>query len=364
MTFRMTMFPAMDGDCLLISWGSPEKLWHMLIDLGRGQTYKKIRPDLQAMGVLELLVISHIDADHIAGTIPMIREEEAPFLPKRVWYNARPQLIAARDRNAQIEPFGARQGEKLARGIVHFNWPWNQEFASEIVSTDSEEAKAAIFLDGGLTLRLLSPNDKGLIALLPQWDDELRRAKVRPFDPDEDEDPLAPQFEAFGTTVNVKKLAEEAYSADTTEANGSAIAFVAEFEGKRILLAADAHSEVLEETIKPLAESEGGRYRVDLWKVSHHGSKANTSTSIPELITCSRFAFSTNGDRHSHPDTQTVARLLKAFEETDKALYFNYRQPRTELWDSLPLMRRWKYQCVFPVAAQSDPGNGRLVVDL
>jgi beta-lactamase superfamily II metal-dependent hydrolase len=357
------MFPALDGDCLLISWGSPEKLWHMLIDLGRGQTYKKIRPELQALGVLELLVISHIDADHIAGTIPMIREEEAPFVPKRVWYNALPHLIAARDRHAQVEPFGARQGEKLARGIVHLNWPWNREFASEIVSTDSEEAKAAIHLDGGLTLRLLSPNDVGLIALIPQWQKELARAMVRPFDPDEEEDPLGAQFEPFGT-VNVNGLADEAYSADPTEANGSAIAFVAEFDGKRMLLAADAHSEVLEEAIKPLADAEDGRYRVDLFKVSHHGSKANTSKNFPKLISCSHFAFSTNGDRHEHPDPQTIARFLKEFEETDKTLYFNYRQPWTELWDSLSLQRRWNYDCIFPVAAQGDPGNGRLVIDL
>jgi len=363
MIFRLTMFPALDGDCLLVSWGAPEQLRHALIDLGRGQTYKKIRPDLQVLGDLELLVISHIDADHIAGAIPMIREEPAPFTPKRVWYNAYPQLIAARDRSAQIEPFGARQGEKLARGIVHFNWPWNREFRSEVVSTDSPEAEWPIHLDGGLTIRLLSPNDAGLTALLPQWDKELARANIRPFDPDKDEDPLGPQFEAFGT-VNVKQLADEPYSADPTEANGSAIAFLAEFNGKRLLLAADAHSEILEEALRPLADEEGGRYRIDLLKVSHHGSKANTSKKFSELISCSRFAFSTNGDRHEHPDEETVARFLTAFEDRDKTLYFNYRQPRTELWDSRTLKHRWNYDCVFPVATKEEPANGRLTIDV
>ena len=38
--------------------------------------------------------------------------------------------------------------------------------------------------------------------------------------------------------------------------------------GKRILLAADAHSEVLEASLAPLAEGEGGRFRIDLLKVS------------------------------------------------------------------------------------------------
>ena len=55
-----------------------------------------------------------------------------------------------------------------------------------------------------------------------------------------------------------------------------------------------------------------------------------------------------------HPDRQTVARMLKEFEATDKTLYFNYRQPRTELWDSLTLERCWSYNCVFPVTAQGN----------
>ena len=293
----------------------------------------------------------------------MIREDVPPFTPKRVWYNARPQLLAARDRAALIEPFGARQGEKLARGIVHFGWPWNREFASEIVSTDSEEAAAPIQLDGGLTLRLLSPNDAGLIALIPQWDEELRRAKVRPFDPDADEDPLDPRFESFGL-LNVQKLSDEDYARDHTEANGTAIAFLAEFDGKRVLFAADAHSETLEAALRPLAGAEGGRYKIDLLKVSHHGSKANTSKIFPTLIDCSRFAFSTNGDRHDHPDPETIARFLAAFKDIEKTLYFNYRQPRTEIWDSVGLETLWKYQCVFPVEAPQDPGNGSLVIDV
>jgi beta-lactamase superfamily II metal-dependent hydrolase len=362
-TLRMTMYPALDGDCLLLTWGNSAKLWHMIIDLGRGATYKRIRSDLKALGEIELLVISHVDADHIAGVIPLIREDEPPFTPKRVWYNARPQLIAARNRAAQIEPFGARQGEKLARGLVHFGWPWNREFVSEVVSTDSGEAAVPIRLDGGLTIRLLSPNDVGLIALIPNWDDELRRAKLRPFDPDADEDPLDLRFEPFGL-LNVQKLADEDYSADPTEANGTAIALLAEFDGKRILLAADAHSETLEAALRPLAAAEGGRYKIDLLKVSHHGSKANTSKIFPTLIDCSRFSFSTNGDRHDHPDPQTIARFLTAFEDIEKTLYFNYRQPRTEVWNSVSLKTRWKYECVFPVEFSDDPANGLLAIDV
>lgn len=363
MTFRMTMYPAMDGDCILVSWGKSSELRHMIIDLGRARTYKAIRNDLKTLENVELFVMSHIDADHIAGAIPLVREDAPPFSPRRVWYNARPQLISARDRRTTIEPFGARQGEKLSRGIVKFDWPWNREFASEIVSTDSGEANAPIPIADGLSIRLLSPDDASLVALLPQWDAELKRAKLRSFDPDEDEDPLSPEFETLGA-LNVQNLAAEGYDRDRTEANGAAIALVAEFEGKRILLAADAHSDVIETTLKPLAEAEGGQYRVDLLKISHHGSKANTSKTLPALIDCTRFAISTNGDRHDHPDSQTIARFLAADKNREKLLYFNYRQPKTEAWDSRGLKKAWKYDCVFPVVQAQDTANGTLAIDV
>jgi beta-lactamase superfamily II metal-dependent hydrolase len=363
MTFLLTMYPAMDGDCIVLSWGEPSKLHHIVVDLGRGGTYKAIKSHLKALGDVELFVMSHIDADHIASAIPMVREKSVPFAHKRVWYNSRPQLVSAKDRHPILEPFGARQGEKLARGIVNFSSPWNGEFASEIVSTDSPGAKAPIPIAAGLKIRLLSPTDAGLAALLPQWDAELAKAKIRTFDPDEEENPLSLQFEPLGLP-NVAKLASENYDRDRTEANGSAIAFIAEFNGKRVLLAADAHSEVLEAALAPLANAEGGRYRVNLLKVSHHGSKANTSKALPELIDCTRFAVSTNGDRHDHPDPQTIARFLMADKDREKIFYFNYRQPRTETWDSTHLKTKHKYDCVFPVLKSNDPGNGRLTIEI
>lgn len=359
MTFRMTMLPARDGDCILLTWGRGASLHHMLVDLGREGTYRAIKADLQALENIELFVTTHVDADHIAGAIPLVREDEAPFTPKEAWHNSRPQLEAAANRAAALEPFGAEQGEKLARGIVKFGWPWNTTFGSKVVSTGSPEGQATIRLAGGLKITLLSPTDQRLAALIPQWDRELEKAGISSFDPDVHEDPLGPEFEPFGL-LDVEELADEDYDADDTKANGASIAFIAEFEGRRVLLGADAHSEVLEAALAPLAEAEGGRYRIDLLKVSHHGSKANTSKAFPALIDCTRFAISTDGSRHRHPDRQTVARLLTADPDRPKQFFFNYRQDSSEVWDSRALMRDWNYEVIMP----ADGENGTLVIDL
>lgn len=358
------MLPARDGDCLLLTWGRGLDIHHLIVDMGREGTYRKVRDELVRLPNIELLVMSHIDADHIAGAVPMVREVAAPFAPMRVWYNARAQLEVAHQRSTSLEAFGARQGEKLARGIVNFRWPWNEEFASGVVSTDSREGKARIVLPGGLTIRLLSPSDTELIALIPVWDDELEREGLRSFDPDLDENPLSEDFESFGGSVDVEFLASESYRGDKTEPNGASIAFIAEFEGKRVLLAADAHSEVLESVLKPLADAEGGRCRLDLLKISHHGSKANTSKNFLQLIDCTQFAISTDGSRHHHPDAETIARFLAADPERMKRFYFNYRQESAAVWDRASLMRKWNYQVEYPVANVGDEGNGTIVIDL
>jgi hypothetical protein len=154
---------------------------------------------------------------------------------------------------------------------------------------------------------------------------------LRPFDPDEEEQaPPDEQYEPLGTGPDVTKLASEAFEADTAEANGSSIAFIAESWGRRVLLAADAHSAVLEEALGPLARTEGDRYRIDLLKMSHHGSAHNTSPEMPKHVDCTRFAISTDG---------TSIRMRKRSRDCSlpieiATLYFNYRQSQTELWEN------------------------------
>ena len=115
-------------------------------------------------------------------------------------------------------------------------------------------------------------------------------------------------------------------------------------------MGADSHPDVVETAVRALGFDETNRLRLDCLKVSHHGSKANSSPSLLRILDCRRFAFSTDGSRHDHPDRETIARILKNDPERAKTLIFNFRQPNTECWDDADLMRRWHYECVFPPA--------------
>ena len=146
---------------------------------------------------------------------------------------------------------------------------------------------------------------------------------------------------------DVEALAAEAFSEDTAKANGSSIAMLAEFEGRRLLLTGDAHPGIMTAAIKRLAG--GGRLAVDACKLPHHGSKANVSKQFLQALDCKKWLFSTNGAYFGHPDRQAVARVIK-WGGTQPELSFNYRTQYNGVWDSKPLRERHGYTVSYPAS--------------
>lgn len=368
----LTMHPGSDGDALSLSWGTPEAPHHAVIDLGRTRDYRALRPWLVATSWIDLLVITHIDADHIEGAMPMVAEPTAPFAVGDVWFNAHDHLITARNRRHEHEVLSVLQGEKLSQGIRRFKWNWNGAFGGGPVSTDSPEACDPIDI-GGMTLWLLSPDDATLSALEKDWDEALAEASLRTGDPNAAK--VTPEgletlgVEALGRrpfktdaakvtpegleTLDVEALARSPFKTDAATPNGSSIAFLAEHAGRRVLLAADAHPSVLAVKLRALGYSEQNRLKLDLFKLPHHGSCANLSPELLTLIDTTRFAISTDGTRHNLPDAETIARILKADPVRDKIFYFNFAQKKAALWAAdRALAQKWKFSIVTPPQGQ------------
>jgi beta-lactamase superfamily II metal-dependent hydrolase len=358
--FRLAMHPASEGDALMLTWGDGARPRHALVDLGRTKNYRALKPLLKGIAEIDLFTITHIDADHIAGAVPLFKDEPPPFKARDVWFNGYAQLEAANERlpPAARVTLGARQAEKVTAGIVKSGWRWNAQFDSGVVSCDSPEAKAPIAFDDGLSVTLLAPTDRKLADLMPVWADELAAAGLRTTDPDEVAEALSAGRVRLGR-INVGDLAKASFKEDTTKPNGASIVFIAEYHGKRVLMGADAHPGVTEASLRALGASESNPYRLDCLKVSHHGSKANTSPELLKILDCTCFAFSTDGSHHGHPDPETIARILKADPGRKKTLIFNFRQDSTDAWDDDDLMARWNYECFFP-----DDGREGVEIDL
>ena len=99
---------------------------------------------------------------------------------------------------------------------------------------------------------------------------------------------------------------------DSSPNNGSSIAFLFEINNFRILFLADAHPFVIAKSLKEQFKcTKNKKLKIDFVKLSHHGSKRNTSLKLLELIDCSNFIISTDGySPHNHPHKETLAKII------------------------------------------------------
>lgn len=353
--FTLDLFPARDGDCLVLSWGEADAPKRLLIDCGREGTWKALKDYAltlpEAQRVFELLVVTHIDADHIAGVLKMLRDPDRPISFREVWFNAYPHLL-----EGDIESFGPGQGEQLSDLLKPHAAVWNRRFDGKAVVVPDHDAPPRLAIEG-LELTLLSPTPATLGNLAKEWKKWLQSEgldeglDVPPLPPTPPQIP--PGFESFGGAPDVAALAAAPAKQDDEPPNGSSIAFAAEYEGVRILLTGDAHTGVLTAALAALPEPER---RFQLVKLSHHGSRANIDATLVDLVGAQHFVISTDGSRHHHPDDETIA-LILAKTVGPKALHFNYRQDWVVQWSNPDLRASYGYATNYGEA-------GRLHLDL
>jgi hypothetical protein len=247
---------------------------------------------------------------------------------------------------------GVAQGEQLSDAIVGRKWPWNASFQGHAVVVKDPGTPPRVKLPDEMTITVLSPTLGKLMPLTDKWKTWLKEEGIERGRELKPAAAVPAGFEVLGTRPNVEQLDALPDKEDRAVSNGSSIALIAEHDGKRILLSADAHPGVIESALAALPEDQR---RFDLAKVSHHGSAENTSKAMLKHVNATRYVFSTNGKRNSHPRPETVAKILKV-EEGRRAqdphrpramLYFNYRHAEATVWDDQALMATYGYCCVF-----------------
>src|SRR5690606_8585225 len=121
--FRLEMLPAAHGDCLWVEYGDGHTVNRVLIDGGPAHTYPALRERILHLPAghrrFGLLIVTHIDADHIEGVIRLL--QDAPALGcrfERIWFNGWEQLNRVPDPAGL--PLGAMQGEYLSLLIADY----------------------------------------------------------------------------------------------------------------------------------------------------------------------------------------------------------------------------------------------------
>jgi hypothetical protein len=294
-TFRIKLLPALHGDCIWIEYGEAGATHHVLIDGGPLGAFGALRAHVEALPPdardVELLVVTHIDADHIDGIVKLLRHPELGLTFREVWFNGWPQLERSLAGGAfvpqQGNERGAFSGSALDLTAVRQGLKCNERFRGFPAMVAEDGLLPRMRLDGGLDITLLSPTPGKLADLRTAWMKAFAKLGAAPGDAAFVGDKLDRdvRFRDGGALPplpgGIDEAADTATSLDAAIANGSSIAFVAEYQGKRCAFLGDAHAPVVQQALGRLARERNEEpFRLDAVKVSHHGSDGNTTTLL------------------------------------------------------------------------------------
>lgn len=369
--FRIDLLPAEFGDAIWIEYGAGRPVHRILIDCGTKAVFPRLRDRILALSEserhFELFVVTHVDVDHIGGALELLATREQLGVSfGEIWFNGfvhlTPGGVVPRQNDDDI--LGPLQGEALTEMILAGGAEkWNAKVGgSALVVPDSGPLQALPPLPGGMRLTLLSPMQKHLDQMKPVWDAACRKAGIVPgaataLDTvrlgEEDQEPEEEEKEEEEDDLlgepDVRQLAATPFKPDRARPNGTSIALLADYDGHRVLLGADAYASVLVDAIARLPGKGAEPLVLDALKMSHHGSRSNTSLELVKAVKCANWLVSTNGKQFKHPNGEAVARAILGSGRGVR-LHFNYRTGFNEMWARKAWQTEHSYQALYPVS--------------
>ena len=330
MAIKFEALRAKYGDCLMLHYGPDDDRQLVLIDGGPDKVWDDaLKPRLDELRVernlddgqplqIALLMVSHLDADHITGILKLMGlladNPHAPYNVKKAWVNtfddltgekpaigasfgaadaaalpATPLGAALAQTKSGIELASVGQGRELRNLINTLVLQNNQPF-NGLVTVDSPRNPAVI---NGLKLTVVGPSQKNIDALKDDW-----AKNVKP-------------------KLKEAKHAEVADYVDRSVYNLSSIVVLAEIDGKRILLTGDGRGDHALAGLKEKGLLDAnGKIEVDILKLPHHGSERDVKIDYFQSIHAKHYVISANG-KFSNPDLPTLKMISDARKGDD-----------------------------------------------
>ena len=349
-TITVEALPAGYGDSVLVTCQLAGGAWRMLVDTGPDECWTTLKTRLSQIPAdgkgkrhIDLAVISHIDHDHIGAARALFDDRSLGLTFGDIWFNAPPQPASR----------GVAEGQSLAvlLGAARTDLPWNKAWGGRPAVVSGERPFVEFpSNEGKPRITLLSPNPETLETLFKVWDKELRELRQpRPPAP-----PVPPRAAARGVgAIDLHALASRETATDHAPANGSSIALLLEHKGASVLLAADAYAPVLIEALQALARHRAAPlpWQFDVFKLSHHGSRANITSNLFAAVQAQHYIVSTNGAIFGHPDEEALARVVVNGGK-QRNIWFNYRNEHTTKWGAAELRARYGYSVGLPEDGQ------------
>ena len=331
---KLTAVKAKHGDAFILTADGAR----VLIDGGPSSVYDRfLREHLVTLDDgsgeppnIDLMMVSHIDADHIVGILDLTNEmieaneEDAapPVTITRAWVNTfsdtlissgletkreanalaakvasafddDDDLVEAVDGHTKLVLSSVSQGRNLRRNLKTLAVPTNVRFRNRMALAGADKGP---WRKGDLSISIIGPTKKEVDRLKRRWAKDLPKILARE-----------------------EKARAAAASLDRSVFNLSSIVCVAEANGKTMLLTGDARGDTI---LKWLEESDGAM-EYDIFKLPHHGSDRNVTADMFEKITARHYVVSGDG-KHGNPEPAMFEMLFEARGDADYLIHMTY----------------------------------------
>lgn len=377
--------PAKGGDCFVIELDNKECI---LVDCGYKSTYEnELKPlliKLKDKGCrIILMLITHIDQDHIEGAIAFLLDNGPANAPniievENIWFNGffntlfmnekfnkRKMVIVSEGQKKEMDRvlsqlsmqiygdtgfISAAHSRSFEELCAHGRYCLNEQFTDRIVKRSTENKKniadCAVQI-GGCRLRVLAPNEELLGKLAEKLNIEMIKNFGINYEISNDRE-FAALFELFmKLQIETSTFAEYISApgprlenwiqtstlAKMNEVNNSSIVIEIEYKNLRLLFTGDSDSDNWADFLMD---------EYDLIKISHHGT-TKPNIKLLEKTRGKKLLISTDGGKQKrHPEKELLARVILS---GNKRIYFNYDiKQKQELLD---MQEEYGYSVMF-----------------
>ena len=305
MGIRFEFFEAGCGDSILVSTSEGTNI---LIDGGLVSTYRKsIQRKLSRLKSLNKVIVTHIDNDHICGIIALINDNVRRKKIEELWFNSC-DVIKVSEANKEV---GTGQSLFLEKLLLKYKI----NYRSDIYLSDNNQYSVA----QDIILTLLSPKKEDLEELKTKLEnDESKYCNGRK------------TRQIANKKCSDNRGIDEIGSISTKDNsinNKTSIAFILDYKNEsRFLFLADAHINIINDSLEKLGFSKDNRLKVDFVKLSHHGSQNNINNEFLNLVETNKFVTLTDCSKFGHPDKETYSLILKhPLRSKNIEFIFNYK---------------------------------------
>ena len=334
--------PARYGDSLLLTLEAPNGgAVRLLVDGGPGTVFaKSVKPRLQAERqklkldaadplVLDAIMISHIDEDHILGILDLFavlrdaddRSKPRPYEVTWLLHNSFDGLLGEGEGGAAR----GLKGETVLAGLAGDGAPLPELSNDALLVLQSYgQGSQLSTLAAALTISRNPPDQRPLTyeGAGPRTL-RLGDATLKIVGPLHDEiEKLRKEWQKYRNKKSSK--ADLAAYLDKSVPNLSSIVALVECRGKTALLTGDARGDKIIEGLKKAGiVSDGKVLNVDILKLPHHGSERNIDSDFFKTIHADHYVASGDGT-YGNPDRATLELIESARPKGDYTIHLTY----------------------------------------